>query len=123
MAQRFRTFREFWPYYLQEHAKPRTRALHYIGTTFVILLTSIAAIKQDLWLLAALPIAGYGFAWTGHYLVERNRPATFRHPIWSLVADFRMWFAFLTGRIENDLASAGVRRDGTVDPSRRILDY
>ena len=73
------------------------------------------------WLAATLPVAGYGFAWVGHYAVERNRPATFRYPLWSLGADFLMWFRFVTGHMRADLTRAGVRRDGTVDPRRRLI--
>ncbi len=114
-------FRDFWPYYLQEHARPGTRALHYIGTSLVILLFMGAALlAHGAWLLAAIPIAGYGFAWIGHGLVEHNRPATFRYPLWSLRADFRMWYRFVTGRMGRDLALAGIRPDGSVDPALRL---
>lgn len=118
--RRFRTFREFWPYYLQEHALPLTRALHYMGTSLVIALIILAMMQSHLWPLAILPIAGYGFAWFAHFLVEHNRPATFRHPLWSLVADFRMFFRFMTGHIGNDLRLAGIRHDGTIDPAQRL---
>ncbi|SEJ85091.1 hypothetical protein SAMN05518849_115125 [Sphingobium sp. AP50] len=113
-------FRDFWPYYLQEHARPGTRALHYAGTSLVVGLLLSAPFIGQWWMAAALPVAGYGFAWAGHGLIERNRPATFRHPLWSLRADFVMWQRFLTGKISRDLAKAGVRADGTVDPARRI---
>jgi hypothetical protein len=118
----FTCFREFWPYYLQEHARPGTRALHYVGTTLVIALTIGALLLAERWwwLLAAIPVAGYGFAWAGHSLIERNRPATFHYPFWSLRADFRMWYRFLTGRMGHDLAVAGVRPDGSIDPVRRL---
>lgn len=113
-------FRDFWPYYLQEHARPGTRALHYAGTSIVVALLAAAPLGRLGWIAAAVPLAGYGFAWLGHWLVERNRPATFRYPLWSLRADFVMWQRFLTGHIGRDLARAGVRADGTVDPARRI---
>ncbi|HEX8445068.1 MAG TPA: DUF962 domain-containing protein [Sphingomonas sp.] len=104
------SFAAFWPYYLREHARPRTRALHYIGTTLTLLLVLAAALSGRSWLWWLVPIAGYGFAWSAHYLVEHNRPATFRHPIWSLAADFRMWGLWLTGRLGPELDRAGVTR-------------
>ncbi|WHO41212.1 DUF962 domain-containing protein [Sphingobium sp. AP49] len=116
----FTRFREFWPYYLQEHARAGTRAMHYAGTSMVVLLAVVAPFSGHWWLAAAVPVAGYGFAWLGHMLIEHNRPATFRYPFWSLRADFVMWYRFLTGRMGRDLARAGVRADGTVDPARRL---
>lgn len=116
---RIERFRDFWPYYLQEHAQAGTRALHYTGTTLVILIAACAPVARSWWPLAALPLAGYGFAWAGHSLIERNRPATFRYPFWSLRADMLMWLRFMTGHMGADLARAGVRRDGTIDPARR----
>ncbi|MDO7834741.1 DUF962 domain-containing protein [Sphingobium sp. HBC34] len=113
-------FRDFWPYYLQEHARPGTRALHYAGTSLVMALLASAPFTGYWWVGVALPVAGYGFAWAGHGLIEHNRPATFRYPLWSLRADFVMWQRFMTGQIKRDLAKAGVRADGTVDPARRI---
>ena len=82
-----RHFRDFWPYYLQEHARPGTRAMHYAGTSLVVALVASAPLLGGWWLALALPLAGYGFAWAGHGLSERNRPATFRYPLWSLRAD------------------------------------
>ncbi len=116
----FPTFRDFWPFYLQEHARPATRALHYAGTSLTLLLLLIALFCNWLWPLALLPVAGYGFAWIAHWFVEHNRPATFRYPLWSLAADWVMWFRFLTGRIGHDLALAGVRADGSIDPALRL---
>jgi hypothetical protein len=112
-----RTFAQFWPYYLREHSKPRTRALHYVGTSLVVGLAVGAVATGTWWLLAAMPVAGYGFAWASHAAVERNRPATFTYPAWSLGADFKMWWMWLTGRLGPELQKAGVRPDGTLQPT------
>lgn len=109
--ERYQSFREFWPFYLREHSKPRTRALHYAGTTLVVLIALVAIDTGRLWLLALMPVAGYSFAWVSHALVERNRPATFRYPLWSLRADFRMWWRWMAGRLDADLAAAGVTEE------------
>ena len=105
---RYASFREFWPHYLREHAKPATRAYHYAGTSLVVLIAIVALVTRTWWLLAILPVAGYGFAWAAHAFVERNRPATFTYPSWSLLADFKMWWLWLTGRLGPELAAAGV---------------
>lgn len=105
---RLNNFREFWPYYLREHARPNTRVLHYVGTTLVVGIAVTALALRWWWLFAVLPVAGYGFAWAAHFFVERNRPATFTYPLWSLAADFRMWWFWLTGRLGRELRRAGV---------------
>lgn len=110
----YRSFADFWPFYLREHSRPQTRALHYIGTSLVVLLAIAAAVTQLWWLLAVLPVAGYGFAWVAHFRVERNRPATFTYPLWSLGADFRMWALWLAGRLGPELERAGVKADPSV---------
>jgi hypothetical protein len=108
-AERYRSFADFWPYYLREHGRPGTRGLHYAGTTLVVIL-AIALLASGNWLWAALmPLAGYGFAWLAHFAVERNRPATFTYPLWSLAGDFRMWWLWMAGRLEPELRRAGVR--------------
>jgi hypothetical protein len=106
MYRRYRSFAEFWPFYLREHSKPRTRALHYAGTSLVVAIAIFAALSgRWLWLLA-IPLAGYGFAWVAHFAVEKNRPATFTYPLWSLAADFKMWWLWLTRRLEAELKKA-----------------
>lgn len=111
MARLYTSFADFWPYYLREHSRPRTRMLHYIGTTLVVAL-AIAALLSGRWLLLlALPLAGYFFAWIAHFTVEKNRPATFTYPLWSLAADFKMWWLWLTGRLRPELDRAGVARE------------
>ncbi|NIJ37724.1 hypothetical protein FHR22_002427 [Sphingopyxis panaciterrae] len=110
MQQRYASFADFWPFYLREHSKVRTRALHYAGTSLVVLI-ALAAMLSGRWgWLAALPVAGYVFAWVAHFGVEKNRPATFTYPLWSLAADFRMWALWLTGRLGPELDKAGVAR-------------
>ena len=97
------TYPEFWRVYLAAHADPRTRVLHYLGTVFAVATLGVAGATRDWrWLLAA-PIAGYAFAWFGHLVFEHNRPATFGHPGWSLVSDFRMLGLFVSGRLGNEL--------------------
>ena len=114
--RRYESFREFWPFYLREHSKPRTRLLHYAGTTLVVLIAIMAVVTGNCWLLIAMPLAGYGFAWASHAAVERNRPATFTYPAWSLRADFKMWWMWLTGRLGPELSKAGVHADGRREP-------
>jgi hypothetical protein len=109
---RHRNFADFWLFYLREHTRPGTRALHYAGTALVILFAAAALASGDWRLILGLPIAGYGFAWASHALVEHNRPATFTHPLWSLAADFRMFFLWLTGGLGRHLRAAGVGADG-----------
>ena len=111
MAERaYTSFAEFWPFYLREHSKPQTRALHYIGTSLVVAIALYAVVTQRWLLLLALPLAGYFFAWVAHFGVEKNRPATFTYPLWSLAADFRMFFFWITGRLGPELERAGVSR-------------
>lgn len=109
-AARYATFAEFWPFYLREHARPRTRALHYLGTSLVVGIAVFAVVTGRWGMLLAMPVAGYFFAWLAHFTVEKNRPSTFTYPLWSLAADFRMWWLWLTGRLGTELRGAGVRR-------------
>ena len=97
--KRFSSFREFYPFYLQEHAHRTSRRLHFIGSCGVLVLLATALLTADArWLIAA-PVCGYAFAWIGHFVFEKNRPATFRHPIYSLMGDWVMFRDILVGRI------------------------
>ena len=106
---RFESFEEFWPFYLGEHAHPLCRKLHFIGTSLAIGSAVGAIATGQLWMMGLAPVAGYGFAWAGHFLVEKNRPATFTYPLWSLAGDFRMWWLMLNGEIEAELERHGIK--------------
>jgi hypothetical protein len=97
-----RTFTDFWPYYVRAHSKPRTRVLHAIGSILAIITLGIA-LALNRWLLIAVPVIGYAFAWYAHFFVEHNRPATFGHPFYSLAADYRMLFLMLAGRMDGEV--------------------
>ena len=109
MATRISTYAEFWPWYLSEHAAPLTRRLHALGTGLGLLLLLAALVIGPWWLFLVALVAGYGFAWVSHLVVERNRPASFRHPWWSLISDVRMAWCMVTGTLDAELEAAGVR--------------
>ncbi len=95
----FESFETFYPYYLSEHRDGTCRLLHFIGTTGVIAVAIMAALKGDWRYLLLTPVIGYGFAWVGHFFFEHNRPATFTYPSWSLRGDFVMFADILLGRV------------------------
>ena len=108
MAGRIQTFEEFWPFYLGEHARRATRALHIAGSTVGLVAAVLAvALRMPALLLVAL-VSGYAFAWISHATVEHNRPATFKYPAWSFAADWKMWAYALTGRLGRELDRVGV---------------
>ena len=99
-AGRFAHFRDFYPFYLSEHRDRTSRRLHVLGTGLVIATLIGALSTQRFVLLWLIPLVGYGFAWIGHFFFEKNRPATFKHPLYSLAGDFVMFKDVLTGRIK-----------------------
>jgi hypothetical protein len=102
MSERIKSFQEFYLYYLKEHSNKTCRLLHVIGTTFVFALAITAFYHNNHKLWIFVPIAGYGFAWVGHFFFEKNKPATFKYPLWSLRSDFKMYFEILSGKISLD---------------------
>ena len=98
-----RSFAEFWPYYVRAHSKKTTRLLHATGSVLAIVLVAVA-LQTNLWLLIAVPVVGYAFAWYSHFFVEGNKPATFGHPFYSLAADYRMLFLMMAGRMDEEVA-------------------
>jgi len=99
MTQRFASFREFYPFYLSEHANPTCRRLHAVGSTLVLAVAILACATQRWNLLWLLPLLGYGFAWVGHFFFEHNRPATFKYPLYSFAGDWAMYWQIITGRL------------------------
>lgn len=98
-SRQYRSFRDFYPFYLTEHSRSGTRRLHFAGTLLVLLTLGYALATRRWGLLALLPVFGYGFAWVAHFAVERNRPATFQYPLYSLAGDFRMFVDMARGRV------------------------
>ena len=95
----YRSFSEFYPFYLSEHSNRVSRRLHFVGTS-VSLGLLIAAANRHSWALVVLALVqGYALAWIGHFFFEHNRPATFRHPLWSFMGDWRMWWDILCRRV------------------------
>ena len=101
-------YASFWPVYLAAHSRPATRAIHMAGTAAGILFLLAAVAFRNAWFLAVAIIAGYGFAWLSHGIVEKNKPTTFGHPLWSILSDFRMLFLWLSGRLSSELARHGI---------------
>ena len=114
-AQHFQSFDEFWPHYVREHAKKTTRTLHFVGLTAAMASAAGGLLLRKRSLLALAPIAGYGLAWIGHFFVEKNRPASFEHPMWSFRADLLMWSKIVAGtmdaEVERVLSSNGYHHD------------
>ena len=98
-AKTYRTFDEFYPFYLSEHANRSSRRLHFVGTTTALALLIIAFVTQSGWLVAVALVQGYAFAWAGHFFFEHNTPATFKYPWLSFLGDWRMWWDILSGKI------------------------
>jgi hypothetical protein len=97
-TERFASFQAFYPYYIHEHSNRTCRRIHVVGTTVVAALFVGFLLTMNPWWLLAMPVVGYGAAWIGHFVFEKNRPATFKYPLWSLMGDWRLWYETLTGQ-------------------------
>ena len=100
---RFQSFEEFWPFYVKEHSKKATRIFHFVGTTAAMACAAGGLLTKRRWLLAVAPVVGYGPAWISHFFIEKNRPATFKYPAWSLKADFVMWGKMVRGQMDAEV--------------------
>ncbi|MFL6373514.1 MAG: Mpo1-like protein [Pyrinomonadaceae bacterium] len=98
-----RSYSEFWDFYVQEHSKPATRALHFVGTMLGTALLLYLLVTGHWYFFPLFLVVGYGFAWVAHFVVEKNRPATFRYPLWSFISDFKMIGYILTGRMRKEV--------------------
>ncbi|MCL6258735.1 DUF962 domain-containing protein [Aquiflexum sp. TKW24L] len=96
--EKFTSLKDFYPYYLAEHQNPTSRKLHFIGTALLFFILGAAIYFSFYYLLFAIPVVGYGFAWVGHFFFEKNKPATFQYPFYSLASDFLLFFHLLFGK-------------------------
>ncbi|GGP63548.1 DUF962 domain-containing protein [Shewanella saliphila] len=99
--KRYTSFAEFYPFYLSQHQDPVCRRLHYVGSTIILVIIVNTLINQHWWQLFLLPVVGYGFAWLGHFIFEKNRPATFTYPLYSLWGDWVMFGQMLKRQWRN----------------------
>ena len=99
MKKEYQSFKEFYPYYLKEHRNKVCRRLHFIGSLFVLAIIAWSVTTATWWGLALTPVCGYGFAWVGHFFFEKNKPATFDYPLYSLAGDWVMFRDILTGKL------------------------
>ena len=114
--KRYQSFSEFWPFYVAEHSRPATRWLHLLGTTTGIATVVYFIASGRWWLFPLGLIPGYGCAWLAHFLIEKNKPATFEYPLWSFVADYKMIALMLTGRMEPQEAQKTQKAQRKIEP-------
>ena len=103
MSREYKSLQAFWPVYMQEHNHPVNRQLHALGTGLALGCVTLAVLKRKPRLLALAPLLGYGLAWLGHFAVEKNRPATFKYPRFSLLCDFKMFGLMASGQMKREL--------------------
>lgn len=106
--EKFRSFAEFWPFYVGEHRSRLSRRLHVTGTSSAFVFLALAAVFEQPWFILCALVSGYALAWVGHFFVEHNRPATFKHPLWSLMGDFKMFALTMNGKMDAEIARLGL---------------
>ncbi len=117
-SDRYESFEAFWPYYVGEHSKKATRWMHFVGTTAAFGCLAGAVLTRRPALVAAALVAGYGPAWASHYFVEQNRPATFTYPLWSLLADFKMWGLMARGEMDAEVERVRAESERNPQPEQ-----
>lgn len=98
-----KTYSEFWDFYVREHSKPLTRILHFVGTSIGLALLVWSIVTGGWYFFPIFFVVGYAFAWFAHFVVEKNRPATFKYPFWSFISDFKMIWYMVTGRMRDEV--------------------
>ena len=101
--KKYKTFRQFYPYYLTEHSSVKNRVLHFCGTGLLLISLCVGLVTSNWVWFALIPVLGYGFAWVGHFFVEKNKPATFTYPLYSMAGDFVMFWDMLTGQLSKKI--------------------
>jgi len=96
---KMKKFSDFWPLYLSFHQNTVCRGFHFAGTLGALICLTYALVSRQWKMLLLVPLIGYGLAWIGHFIFEKNRPAAFRYPFWSLVGDLKMFFFMITGKL------------------------
>lgn len=99
-AKKYTTFREFYPFYLSEHSNRTCRRMHFLGSSIALVCIALLVASGNVWWFVAALLAGYGFAWFGHFVFEKNRPASFKQPLYSFIGDWVMYKDIWTGRIK-----------------------
>jgi hypothetical protein len=117
MRAKDETFDDFWVFYVKRHRNKLSRTLHVAGTTVAMGLVGVAIVRRRVWPLVLAPVAGYGLAWAGHLLFEKNMPTSFSHPIWALRAGVKMWIETMTGRMDGEVARCVAERPDADDGS------
>jgi len=102
MSQSFNSFEEFWPFYVCEHRNPKTRLFHFLGTAAIIPLFGLTLFYRPR-IGFLIPVCAYGLAWVSHFFIEKNRPATFSYPLWSIIGDFKMFWLMCIGKMEKEV--------------------
>jgi hypothetical protein len=120
--ERIASFEEFWPYYVGEHLDPTTRRLHFVGTAAAVSCLAVGIATRRPALVLGSLVAGYGPAWIGHFFIEKNRPATFKYPLWSLLSDFKMWGLMATGQMDAEVEKVKAQKAAAAEAKTSVVE-